>query len=78
MDQPISPRATTTADAFDVARWRTPEPRREAWIPANDEAGHSEAESEWSWRDTPRWVIVAGGGVAAAVMGAMLGGALHI
>ena len=78
MDQPLSHRPASTADAFDTARWRVPEPRRDAWRPANDEVGDFTEQAEWSWRDTPRWVIVAGGGVAAAIMGAMLGGALHI
>jgi hypothetical protein len=29
-------------------------------------------------RAIPGWAVVVGGGVAAALMGAMLGGALHI
>ena len=78
MDTHAAPRPASTADAFDTARWRVPEPRRDAWRPANDEVGDFTEQAEWSWRDTPRWVIVAGGGVAAAIMGAMLGGALHI
>lgn len=65
------------ADAFEVVAWKAPKANRFESRAAND--GHP---AEPTFRDVmhamPGWVVVVGGGVVAAFMGAMLGGALQI
>lgn len=67
------------ADAFGVVAWKAPGPRRFDSRPAND-APQAAAEPTVAEmvRAIPGWAVVVGGGVVAALMGAMLGGALHI
>jgi hypothetical protein len=67
------------ADAFGVVAWKAPGPRRFDNRPANDapEAAAEPTVGEMV-RAIPGWAVVVGGGVIAALMGAMLGGALHI
>jgi hypothetical protein len=58
-------------DALDPVAWRPPPTRRFDDRPANDGA----------WANPPRqtmWVMVAGGGLVAAAMGAVMGGLLAI
>lgn len=63
-------------DAFDAVAWRPPVPTRFDGRPANDMAEPAEApEDHGALR---AWATVVGGGVAAAMMGALLGGMLHI
>ncbi len=79
MDSHATHRPASTADAFDVARWRAPEPRRHDWSAANDARSSDFTEADaWSWRDLPDWVTIAAGAAVAAIMGALMGGALHI
>ena len=59
------------ADAFDPVAWRAPGSRRAPLIPANDAPAPAPAP-------VPRWVIVSGGGLAAALLGAILGSALAL
>lgn len=65
------------ADAFETVAWKAPKTNRFESRAAND--GHPDAPT---FRDVmnamPGWVVVVGGGLAAALMGAMLGGALQI
>jgi len=69
-----------TADAFETVAWRPPVAERRDTRPAND------AYSSYAVKPTmaqefsglPAWLHIVGGGVAAALMGALLGGALHI
>jgi hypothetical protein len=65
-----------TADAF----WRPPLAQRFDPRPANDgyraELPGPTVREEFA--NLPAWVHIVGGGVAAALMGALLGGALHI
>jgi len=69
------------ADAYGVTAWKAPSVRRFTPHVAND-ATHTSHTPEPTFgemaRAIPGWAVVAGGGVVAALMGAMLGGALHI
>ena len=65
------------ADAFGVVQPKPamaarPEPRPVA------EAATPEATVQNMVRAIPGWAVVVGGGVVAALMGVLLGGALHI
>lgn len=66
-----------SADAFDAVAWRPPTPARFDGRPANDTADRGEAPSE-EHGSLRTWATVVGGSVAAAMMGALLGGMLHI
>jgi hypothetical protein len=65
------------ADAFETVAWRAPEPRRFDPRVANDPVAPEPTLKQLA-ADLPAWVTIVGGGVVAAVMGAMLGGMLHI
>jgi len=87
MDQPLTPsrrlHAQQTygraADAFDTVAWRPPMAARFDGRVANDlEVKPAEPGAARLIGDLPVWVTVVGGGVIAAFMGALLGGALHI
>lgn len=85
MDQPLShrpPAAARPVDAFDtLAAWRPPEPRHPRFGVANDgPSAHDAPDGEqWRWGDpiSPH-VIAVGGALAFAVIGAVLGSALHL
>ena len=67
------------ADAFGVAGWTAPTaPRPEARFEARLEPSAPEPTVGEMARAIPGWAVVIGGGVVAALMGALLGGALHI
>jgi hypothetical protein len=88
MDQPLTPsrrlHAQQTygraADAFDTVAWRPPTARRFDGRVANDRDGATSPDPGVSGLvgGLPAWVTIAAGGVIAAFMGALLGGALHI
>ena len=69
-----------TADAFDTVAWRPPVARRVDARPAND--GYRSERPGPALREEfaglPAWLHIVGGGMIAALMGALLGGALHI
>ncbi|HEX8470353.1 MAG TPA: hypothetical protein VF633_04520 [Brevundimonas sp.] len=65
-----------SADALDTVAWRAPSANRFDGRPANDVAAHDPSLTEMP--AVPVWLSVAAGAVAAAAMGALLGGALHI
>lgn len=65
------------ADAFETVAWRPPEPRRFDPRVANDPVAPEPTLKELV-ADLPGWVTIVAGGVVAALMGAMLGGALSI
>lgn len=65
-------RSERAIDAFQTVAWRAPEPRRDRFAAANFEA--SEVEGE----DIPHWMILVGGALLAALMGALLGGAMAL
>ena len=65
------------ADARDAVAWRAPGVSRFASRPAND-TGVSEPTIKELLSDLPPWLTVGAGGMAAAALGALLGGALHI
>lgn len=66
-----------SVDAFDGVAWRPPVPNRFDGRPANDMAEPAAAAPP-PHGALRAWVTVVGGGVAAAMMGALLGGMLHI
>ncbi|HAV48715.1 MULTISPECIES: hypothetical protein [Bacteria] len=66
-------RSDRAIDAFQTVAWRAPEPRRDRFTAANV-AGPAEAESE----EIPHWMILVGGGLLAALMGALMGGAMAL
>lgn len=70
------------ADAFGVvARKPAPAPRFETRFEtraAPAETAVPEATIQDMVRAIPGWAVVVGGGVVAAAMGVLLGGALHI
>lgn len=68
------------ADAFDAVAWRPPAATRFDGRAANDlEAAQSPDPSIRELiSELPAWVTVVAGGVVAALMGVLLGGALHI
>lgn len=59
--------------AMEPAAWALPPVERFNSRPANDTSIETVA-----LEDIPRWVIVVGGGVFAAALGAFLGGALAV
>jgi hypothetical protein len=67
----VSLRLRRAADAFDPVAWRAPSYPRTSRAPANDAGGSPTAP-------TPRWMIIGGGSVAAALLGALLGSALAL
>ncbi|WP_332658058.1 hypothetical protein [Brevundimonas sp.] len=69
-----------TADAFETVSWRPPVARKVDARPANDGYRPYPAEPTVAqeFAGLPAWVHIVGGGVVAALMGALLGGALHI
>ncbi|WP_298745021.1 hypothetical protein [uncultured Brevundimonas sp.] len=65
------------ADAFETVAWRPPTAARFDARAANDAAAPEPTLKELV-ADLPGWVTVVGGGVIAALMGALVGGALAI
>ena len=65
------------ADAFDAIAWRPPTVARFDERVANDPDGPEPSLRDLV-ADLPAWVTVVAGGLVAALMGAMLGGALAI
>jgi len=65
------------ADAFETVAWRPPEPRRFDPRIANDPVAPEPTLKEIV-AAVPGWVTIVAGGAVAALMGAMLGGALSI
>lgn len=87
MRQPV--RARTALEAYQAAAWRAPAATRFDSRPANDFVANdflSRADAiapqstpaPVQMEPMPRWLVVAVGGVIAAIMGALLGGALAI
>lgn len=58
----------------ETAAWRAPSATRFDSRPANDTAVEAQVEAAVM----PRWLLVIGGGVAAALIGAALGGMLAL
>lgn len=65
------------ADAFETVAWRPPSPARFDTRVANDPVVDEPTLRELV-AELPGWVTVVAGGVVAALMGALLGGMLHI
>ncbi len=65
------------ADAFETVAWKAPQSTRFESRAAND--GYPAAPAFREVMDAiPGWVVVVGGGIFAAFMGAMLGGMLQV
>lgn len=65
------------ADAFETVAWKAPQSTRFESRAAND--GYPAAPTFREVMDAmPGWVVVIGGGIFAALMGAMLGGMLQV
>jgi hypothetical protein len=62
--------------AADAAAWKPPSAVRFDSRPANDPLLRPTVIEEW--RGLPAWAHVVGGGLVAALLGAVVGGALHI
>jgi hypothetical protein len=65
------------ANAFDTVAWRPPSAARFDTRVANDVEGEP-ATRVGRPGDLPDWVVVAGGGLIAALMGALAGGVLAL
>lgn len=65
-------RSDRAIDAFQTVAWRAPEPRRDRFVAANSEASGADGE------DIPHWMILVSGALLAALMGALLGGAMAL
>jgi hypothetical protein len=66
------------ADAFEAVAWKPPAAARFRTEIANDAPVVSEPTVGDMVRAIPGWAVIVGGGVVAALMGALLGGALQI
>ncbi len=66
-----------TAEPFNTAAWRSPTPHRFDAHVANDTRNGSLSVHN-AIEELPAWLHIVGGGVVAALVGALLGGALHI
>ena len=66
-----------TADAFEPVAWRPPVSKRFDPCPANDGYGPGSSLRE-DFAALPAWATVVGGGMIAALVGALLGGALQV
>ncbi|MDP3656713.1 MAG: hypothetical protein Q8R45_07100 [Brevundimonas sp.] len=64
-------------NAFDAVAWRPPSAARFDGRPAND-AEVSEPTLKEMTADMPGWGMVVAGGAIAALMGALVGGALAL
>lgn len=79
----------TAIEAYQAAAWRAPAATRFDSRPANDVAANDflsradaiapqSTSAPVQLEPMPRWLVVAVGGVIAAIMGALLGGALAV
>ena len=66
------------ADAFEAVAWKAPSARRFENRVANDPAPLDMPGVGHILRATPRWVVVIGGGMVAAMTGMLLGAMLQI
>ncbi|WP_339913688.1 hypothetical protein [uncultured Brevundimonas sp.] len=64
------------ADAYDVAAWR--EPRRDRPETHTFDRSPGDETLMQVLSTLPEWVVIGAGGVVAAILGALVGGALHI
>jgi hypothetical protein len=72
-----------TVDALDPIAWRPPPARRFDARPANDVdpwpiSSARSMEPEATSAGVGLWLLVAGGGLVAAALGALMGGALSL
>lgn len=66
------------ADAFETVAWRPPSAARFDARTANDPAVAPDPTLRELIDELPGWVTVVAGGLVAALMGAMMGGALAL
>jgi hypothetical protein len=65
-------------EAFDTVAWRAPSAHRFDSRPANDFNWRTAPERAQAGPNMPRWLVILGGAVIAAVVGALLGGMLAV
>ncbi|MFA4893159.1 hypothetical protein [Brevundimonas sp.] len=66
------------ADAFETVAWRAPSATRFDARVANDVGSEQEVVRSGPVGHLPAWLTITAGGVAAALLGALLGGALQV
>lgn len=84
--RPIRPGAIRDAvSAYQTAAWRAPAATRFDSRPANDFLARAEAIAPQTvsaepvqMEPMPRWIVIAIGAVVAALLGALLGGAMSV
>lgn len=84
--RPLRPGAIRDAvSAYQTAAWRAPAATRFDSRPANDFLARAEAIAPHivsaepvQMEPMPRWIVIAIGAVAAALLGALLGGAMSV
>ena len=72
---PVHPARTRPTDAFDAVSWSQ---RREVEERMSSPARVEDQTLAQILTSLPDWAVITVGGVVAAVLGAMVGGALHI
>jgi hypothetical protein len=85
-DGPMRPNAVRDAlTAYQAAAWRAPGATRFDGRPANDflaradaVAPHTLSVEPLEMEPVPRWIVIAIGAVIAALLGALLGGAMSL
>ncbi len=77
--------ARDAVSAYQAAAWRAPAATRFDSRPANDFLARADAVAPRAMvadaapmEPMPRWLIIAIGGVVAAILGALLGGAMSV
>lgn len=73
--QPVHPARSHSVDGFDTDVW--PE-RREVEESTFLQASADEQTFAQILSSLPDWAVISAGGLVAAILGAMVGGALHI
>ena len=72
---PVRPVRSRPVDAFDALAW--PE-RREVEKPVLAQGPMQEQTLVQVLSSLPDWAVISAGGLVAAILGALVGGALHI
>lgn len=73
--EPLSRRVVTrTYGGLETGQWQSPKPASFQPRAANDDVRIQQVQGD----TVPPWMMILGGAIMAAVIGALLGGALHI
>ena len=74
LTHPVRPARVRPVDAFDAAVWS----EREAGDRVVRQAPAADETLAQLLSSLPDWAVITAGGLVAAILGAMVGGALHI